>query len=237
MMDAICVTTPFLKDYIAKRGSIDPERIHIVHNTLPDFLWKFNNKKPHITEKIKKPRVLWSSSPTHWGDHTKLCGDMDNAWKDWVIKNVKEDKIDYIQMGGLPWFFEEIKDKITVYNWVNSLKYPDVIREVNADFGIAPLVPNYFNYSKSSIKYQEYCVAGIVGVGSVFTNGEPSPYDIALTTAPDDVTVEMLDDLFFNKLSEPDTYNKLLDEQYQQVEDNSWITESPGYINLMTSIL
>jgi len=235
MMDTVTVTCDFLRDYIASKG-VDKNKIKIVHNTMPSFLWG-SDKKAHITKKIEKPTIVWSSSPTHWHDGKKLLGDMDNAWLQWIIKSVKEDKINYVQMGGLPWFFEEIKDKIKVYGWVNSLHYPAAVKSVKADFGIAPLVPNFFNYSKSPIKYQEYCVAGIVGVGTIFANGKPSPYDIALTHTLDTVTVEMLDHLFFEYLCLPENYNRLLDQQYQQVMDNSWITESQGYVNLMTSIL
>lgn len=234
MMDVVCVSTQFLKDYIASRG-VDINKIVVVHNSLPSFLWG-SGQRDKIIEPFKKPRVLWSASPTHWHDQAKLSGDMDNAWKDWVIKSVKEDKIEYIQMGGLPWFFEEIKDKIKVYPWVNSLHYPQTVKSINADFGIAPLVPNYFNYSKSAIKYQEYCVAGALGIGTVFTNGKPSPYDICATTAKDNITVEEIDSLF-DELNQPDVYNRVLAEQYQQVIDNHWITESSGYVNLMTKIL
>ncbi len=234
LMDEITVTTQFLKDYIASRG-VDKDKITIVHNTLPSFLWG-NQKRKHITEPIKKPRILWSASPTHWHNEKKLCGDMENAWRDWVIKSVKEDSIEYIQMGGLPWFFEEIKDKITVIDWVNSLHYPQRVNSLNADIGIAPLVPNYFNYSKSAIKYQEYCVAGILGVGTVFSNGKPSPYDIALTKAYDTITVDEIDRMI-RKLCLPENFNRTIDEQYQQVGNNDWITESAGYVNKMTSIL
>jgi len=235
LMDTVTVTCTFLKDYIASMG-IDKEKIKIVQNTMPSFLWG-SDRKPYITKRIEKPTVLWSSSPTHWHDGKKLLGDLDNAWYQWIIKSVKDNKINYVQMGGLPWFFDEIKDKIKVYNWVDSLHYPAAVKSTKADFGIAPLVPNFFNYSKSPIKYQEYCVAGIIGVGTVFTNGRPSPYDIALTKTPDTVTVDMLDHLFFEYLCEPDNYNRLLDQQYQQVMDNSWITESAGYVNMMTELL
>jgi len=234
MMDTVCVSTQFLKDYIASRG-VDRNKIIVVHNTLPTYLWGTEKKKP-ITEKIVKPKVLWSSSPTHWHDGNKLYGDMDNSWREWIIKSVKEDKIDYIQMGGLPWFFKEIEDKITVYNWVNSLHYPSVVRSINADFGISPLVPNYFNYSKSAIKYQEYCMVGTVGIGTTFTNGKPSPYDISVTRINAFASVEDIDELF-DTITEPDVYNQILEKQYAQIIDNNWTTESAGYINMMTSII
>lgn len=234
LMDTVCVSTQFLKEYLITRG-IEEKNIKVLHNTLPGFLWG-SDKKQHITDKIKKPKVLWSASPTHWHNEHKLKGDMENAWYDWIIKSVKEDKIDYVQMGGLPWFFEEIKDKITVYNWVDSLHYPQVVRSINADFGIAPLVPNYFNYSKSAIKYQEYCMVGTVGIGTVFTNGKPSPYDINITTAPDNITVDGIDKMI-DTLCDPENYNNILDLQYKQLIDNAWITESKEYINTITSLL
>lgn len=235
MMDTVCVTSQFLKDYIASKG-VENDRIVIVHNTMPSFLWGAD-KKPHIDKKIEKPTIVWSASPTHWHNEHKMYGDMDNAWYRWIVKSVKAGRINYVQMGGLPWFFEDIKHEIKVYNWVNSLHYPAAVKSIKADFGIAPLVPNYFNYSKSPIKYQEYCVAGIVGVGTVFTNGKPSPYDIALTQTPDNVTEDMLDHLFFEYLSLPENYNRILDQQYQQVIHSNWITESSGYINMLTGII
>lgn len=234
LMDTVCVSSHFLKDYIAKLG-IDRQKIEVIHNTLPQYFWG-NERKSHITEKIKKPRVLWSASPTHWNNESKLLGDMDNAWKDWIIKAVNEDRIEYIQMGGLPWFFEEIKDKIQIVDWVPSYHYHMAIKSLNADIGISPLVPNYFNYSKSAIKYQEYCVAGIVGIGTVFDNGNISPYDVSIVKAKDNITIDEIDTLI-DTLIEPEQYNKILDAQYQQVIDESWITESAGYINKITKIL
>jgi len=235
MMDTVCVSTKFLGDYIASKG-IDPDKIEIIHNTLPAYLWGTDKVAPK-TEKIKKPRIMWSASPTHWHNEHKLAGDMDNAWREWIINAVNADKIEYIQMGGLPWFFESIKDKIQVIEWVDSLNYPGVVKSINADFGISPLVPNYFNYSKSAIKYQEYCVAGVLGIGTVFDNGKPSPYDVSITRVSDNITIDEIDDLIFNKLCDPVVYNDVITQQYQQVIDNAWTTESPAYINKITSLL
>jgi hypothetical protein len=233
MMDTVTVTTQFLKDYIASKG-VDYNKIEIVHNSLPNFLWNSPRKAP-ITKRIEKPTVLWSASPTHWHDGDKLKGDMDNAWYEWVRKSVIDGKINYIQMGGCPWFFEDIKDKITVIDWVNSLHYPKTVMNLGADFGLSVLVPNYFNYSKSAIKYQEYCLSGILGIGTVFSNGKPSPYDISLVKAIDTITVEDIDKMF-NELCEPEVYNRLIDAQYKQVIDNHWITESKGFVDRLTSI-
>jgi len=233
LMDVVCVSTRFLGDYIASKG-VESKRIKVVHNTISQAFWGVG-KKQHITKRLEKPTVLWSASPTHWSNADRLAGDMDNAWQEWVIKSVLSNKINFVQMGGLPWFFEPIKDKITVVPWVNSYQYHIAVKNVKADFGISPLVPNYFNYSKSAIKYQEYCADGIVGIGTEFTNGKPSPYDICQIKASDNITVKEIDDLF-DKYCEPKNYNKILDAQYQQLIESDWFTESQGYVNKLINI-
>lgn len=233
LMDVVCVSTEFLGDYIASKG-VDKTKIKVVHNTISQAFWGID-KKPHITTKLKKPTVIWSASPTHWSNPDRLAGDMDNAWQEWVIKAVLSNRINFVQMGGLPWFFEPIKDKIKIVPWVNSYQYHLAVQQARADFGISPLVPNYFNYSKSAIKYQEYCASGIVGIGTYFTNGKPSPYDVCQIKAPDTITVKEIDAIF-DKYCEPENYNKILDAQYEQIVRENWYTESSGYVNMMMNI-
>lgn len=233
LMDTVCVSTKFLGDYIANKG-IDKNKIKVIHNTVPQFFWG-TNKRPHITERFEKPNVIWSASPTHWSNEKRLAGDMENNWQEWVIKSVMSNKINFIQMGGLPWFFESIKNKIKIIPWVNSFQYHLAVKNANPDFGIAPLVPNYFNYSKSAIKYQEYCVVGALGIGTYFTNGKPSPYDICQVKVPDTITVNEIDELF-DKYCDPKHYNDVVDKQYQQMIDNHWYTESAGYINTLLEL-
>lgn len=258
-MDVITVSTKFLGDYIAGLG-IDKKKIVILHNAIPQFFWGKSQKAP-IKSKLEKPTVIWTASPTHWLNkpipnpnnpnkaveeeeynkwlaisYETKCGDMFQVWREWVIKNVKDKKINYVQMGGLPFFFNEIKDDIKVIEWVNSYKYHLTVKEQKADFGLAPLVPNYFNYSKSFIKYQEYCASGIVGLGTYFTNGNPSPYDVCKVKFPDNVTMAEIDDKF-EKLKYPEYYNQILKAQYAQLIDNNWYMESKGYIDLLMDTL
>jgi hypothetical protein len=235
MMDTVCVSTQFLGDYIKKKGVTS--EIKVVPNAVAQYFWGNTKRKP-IKEKIKKPRVIYTGSPTHYSNdpNNKLRGDWDNAWTEWVIKNVKDDKITFCCMGGLPWFFESIKHKIILSPWVNSFLYHVPVKGFKADFGIAPLVPNYFNYSKSCIKYQEYCADGIFGVGTVFTNGKPSPYDICLNKTPDNITVNELDNLF-DQWTEPEYYNDTIKKQYKMIIDNGWYTESKQYIDLIKSVI
>ena len=98
LMDKITVSTQWLADYIKNELKVDVP-IVVLQNTVPKFFWG-DVEKPDITEDIEKPKVLYTGSPTHYSNKDKLKGDFDNAWCDWVIKNVNEDKIDFTVMGG-----------------------------------------------------------------------------------------------------------------------------------------
>jgi len=235
MMDIVCVSTEFLKTYIRDKIGIKNE-IRVVPNAVARYFWGPEIRQP-ITKKIEKPRVLYSGSPTHYHNGIKLRGDWDNQWCDWIIKNVKDNKIEFICMGGLPFFFEELKDRTNfkVIDWVNSYLYHLPIKEAKPDFSIAPLVYNYFNMAKSSLKYTESCAMGAVFMGTVFTNNKPSPYDICPIKVPDTATVEHIDDIFW-KLTEPEIYNSLIQQQYTYLNDSGLWLESPQFIKQLTDI-
>ena len=152
LFDELVVSTEFLKLKLIEKFKIPEQKVHVIRNVVPRFLWSFPRKE-NKTEDLVKPRVLYSGSPCHYRNPvparkpspqepqgfpgiTPLKGDMNNAWCDWVIKNVKEDKIDFICMGALPWFWEEIKDKTQFVNWVDSQTYPRTVMSINADFQI-----------------------------------------------------------------------------------------------------
>jgi hypothetical protein len=233
MMDLVCVSTDFLGEYIQKRGVKVP--VKTVYNAISQYFWGNQRKKP-IKEKIIKPKVIYTGSPTHYYNEKRLVGDWENAWLEWVLKNVKDNKIDFFCMGGLPFFFEEIKNKIKIIQWVNSYQYHLPIRNYKPDFGIAPLVPNYFNYSKSDIKHIEYCAVGAVSIGTTFTNGRPSPYDNNFANITDKSSVEDIDKLFWS-LTEPEKYNEILNKQYKMLNETGRWLESDKYINMMADIL
>ena len=84
-------------------------------------------------------------------------------------------------------------------------------KNVEADIGIMPLIPNNFNHAKSDIKYIEYCAMSLPAIGSVFTNGLPSPYDDCELTVPDNCTVDDIDEVV-EKLREPEFYINVKNE-------------------------
>jgi len=234
LMDTCLFSTQFLADYAKNELGVKAD-CKVLPNAIPMYFWG-NVMKNDITERIEKPRVLYTGSPTHYSNQHKMLGDWDNAWKEWVIKNVKEDKIEFIVMGGLPWFFEEIKDKIKVVDWVDSFRYHIAVKEQKAHFGIMPLVPNNFNHGKSDIKYIEHSADGVVALGSIFTNGKPSPYDNCEVTVPDNVSVQDIDDIFW-PLTEPENFNKVKNAQYNKLNNEARFIEHPEYVKYLTSLI
>ena len=234
LMDTCLFSTQFLADYAKNELGVKAD-CKVLPNAIPMYFWG-NVMKNDITERIEKPRVLYTGSPTHYSNQNKMLGDWDNAWKDWVIKSVKEDKIEFIVMGGLPWFFEEIKDKIKIVDWVDSFRYHIAVKEQKAHFGIMPLVPNNFNHGKSDIKAIEHYADGVVCVGTTFTNGKPSPYDNNPVTLPDNCSVEDIEKLF-DYLCEPENFNKVKNEQYNKLNNEARFIEHPDYVKYLTSLI
>jgi len=233
LMDICTFSTPFLANYAKNVLGVKPQCI-VLPNAVPQFFFG-NKRRAPIKQDIKIPKVIYTGSPTHYSNEKLMLGDFDNAWKDWVIKSVNSGKIEFTVMGGLPWFFEEIKDKITIINWVDSWGYANTLKNQNADFGIAPLTPNNFNYSKSDIKQCEYAALGIVGIGSTFTNGKPSPYDGNIVSLPTDCTVEDIDKVFAENCK-ADAYNDVRSKQYDILVRDGRYLESSEYVNNLVSI-
>jgi hypothetical protein len=156
LFDTIMTSTDYLKKVITQKYHLD--NVVTVKNTVPRFLWSCDKRKP-IEKDIDKPVVLYSGASGHYmnpvpprpasprepngfpginGDF----GDWNNSFREWIIKNVKEDKIDFKIMGDFPYFFKEIAPRIQFIPWTNSYNYPRRCWSTGADFQIAPLVDN-----------------------------------------------------------------------------------------------
>lgn len=241
MFDEIVVSTDYLKGAFEK--VFDVHNVRVVRNVVPRFLWSYPRKK-HIEKDIEKPTVVYSGSPCHYRNPipaqppspqnpkgipalAPLKGDMDNAWCDWIIKNVREDKINFVVMGALPWFWEEIRQKIKFIPWVDCNSFPRQVMETNADFSFASLVNNVFNKCKSSLRFTESCAAGQVFLGTVFNDSKDSPYEEIneMCKVKEDATVSEIDEIFWN-LCKKDNYNKVLDWQYDFINKGGFWLES-----------
>lgn len=233
LMDVNTVSTEFLRDYIEKNFGI--KNIKVLPNVVPFYSYGPEKRKP-ITDKIVKPRVLYAGSPTHYHNEKLLKGDWENSWCEWVIDAVKNDKITLRVMGGLPFFMEEIRNKVEVIEWVNTLQYHLPIKEFKPDFYIAPLVSNFFNAGKSMLKRVESAASGAVFIGTTnFKSGLPSPYDNGFINADDGITVDEIQTLI-EKYSNPELFNDIIKRQYTWMDDEGLWMESKKHIDRLLSI-
>lgn len=244
LMDLVTVSSNYLGEMLKKHGV--KTEIKLLKNTVLKAFWG-NNKKEHIKEKIKKPKIIWTGSPTHWSEEDKLKGDIDNAWCEYIRKSVIDNKIEFIQMGGhldinkkinSPFFFKDLEkyDNYKIIGWVNSWQYHQPILSASADFSIGPLVDNNFNRSKSDIKMIESYASGSLFLGTIFKSKFDSPYDDNFVNLYDDCTVKDIEETI-DKYSEPELYNEIIDKQYDYMKSNGRYTESPIFIKYLTSLL
>ena len=248
LCDEIAVSTDYLKDAFIKKFNC--QNIRVIRNVVPRFLWSYP-RKPHITEDLKKPKIIYTGSPCHYrnpcppkvdADHPDGIladlGDFDCAWKDWIIKMVKEDKIEFTVVGSQPYFFAEIANKIKQLPWKDTTSYPRQVLEEHADFAIAPIVENQFNKCKSSLRFIEACAAGSLLLGTVFKDNKFSPYEDIADPCKfyPDVTMNEIDERFW-ALCKKYNYNSILDWQYDQLNNNGWWMESTKHADEWMSMI
>jgi len=249
LMDMVCVSTEFLKNYIQTKLKMTSVPIVVLPNSVPRYFYGPNLREP-ITKKIKKPKLIYTGSPCHYqnpkpADHTgpeikAMLGDFDNAWREYIEKAVTDNKIHMMCMGsssGAPWFWKKLEGKpnFEIVPWLNSYQYHIPILEYKPDISFAPLVPNYFNYSKSDIRFIEACAYQAPFIGTVFNNGMPSPYDNCFVKAKEDVTVEQIEQIV-DELTEPEMFNDTVKGQWDYIEREGRWMESKKYIDLLTRI-
>lgn len=240
LTDLICVSTEFLKNYIEKKLKIDGSKIKILPNCVQRYFYGPNLREP-IKEKIRKPKILYSGAPCHYNNEKLMYGDFDNAWREFISKAVTDGKIEFMCMGcsdgDPPWFWRNLKGKPNFYaiNWQNSWQYHIPILEFKPDISIRPLIPNYFNYSKSDIGYLESCACGAAFIGTVFSNGMPSPYDGCFIKLLDNCTVSQIEDKI-SEITEPEAFNSIIQKQWDFLEEDGRWMESKKYISRLLEI-
>lgn len=226
-IDEITVSTEFLKQAIIDNYNFD--RVRVIPNMLPRYIFHFD-RKPHKEKDIVKPTILYAGGKQHYNNLTKQNGDFSPE----LIKCLHNivDKANLVFLGGLPYFMEDVKDKLTVLPYTNLLQYPLTLNSIGADFIISPLKENVFNKCKSNLKYLESCAVGAVCIGSSF---EFSPYSMLDDMAKISwtMTAKQLEYNIF-ELCKKDNYNRILDKQYNYINEN-WLENNIGkYLDIFT---
>jgi len=152
--DAITTTCNFLAD---KVRPLNP-RVFITPNCVEPPMW--NHPRPIKDD--GKVRVLWTGSSARWGDIMMM---KDTLF--WLHDNYGE-KVKLILTASCPDFAVPWVDQGFAYvtQWAPIPDYMMVMRYVSADIGLAPLLPNDFNRSKSPLKYLDHAMIGCAGIYS-----------------------------------------------------------------------
>ena len=214
-VDEVIVSTDYLKESLEREYGFTATRV--IKNVIPRYLWSFD-RKPDLTADLIKPRILYTGAPQHYRNPIPPCpqypngvgaltGDWYQVWIDFILKNVREDKIEFVVMGALPYFWEPIKDKIQFIPWVDCNTFPRTVQAIHADFQLAPLADNEFNKCKSDLRFLESCGIGAVFIGSYW---DRSPYSSIhpLSRIEPGVTLAQFEERFWN-LTLKENYNNI----------------------------
>lgn len=235
LSDLITSPSKFLLQYYKNNLKIDTPT-YFLPNTIQQHLWGNKRKKP-IKEKLAKPKIIYPGSACHYHNDLKLKGDWESIWSEFIIKGIRDNKIDFICMGGLPWFLECVQNKIKIIPWTSTYTYHMEYMKFKPDFTIAPLVQNYFNASKSDIKFIEAAAAGAVFVGTNWNDPKlPSPYAECPINVMDNATLRDVE-ILFDFYCEPENYNKALEDQYKIMIRDGRYLESEVNVKRWTEIL
>jgi hypothetical protein len=208
MVDGITVSTPYLKTAYRKYN----KNISVIKNHLPKCLW--GNVKQPKAEQPEKIRIVYPGSQNHFSqDPNDDRGDMGKVLINFIKKT--KDLYEWIFIGGCPL---SLKDDVKYIPWVNIIKYPSFLKNMDFDIGIAPLDINEFNKSKSDLKMLEFVVCGACGI---YTDIEP--YKKATNKAK---TEEEFVSLIENLASDPLLREKTWKKDYATVKNSLFFEDN-----------
>jgi hypothetical protein len=212
--DSITFSTEPLKEIYVEDYGIEAEKIKVVRNYLPQFLYSlpYRNAVRDFNTTNKKPRIFWSGSASHLGKG----GDLEFLME--MIRTTI-DEYQWVFQGVIPPEFTDLvkEGKIEFIPWAPIYGLANVqFYRAKPDITIAPLVPNRFNSAKSDLKYLESCALGAPCITTSFEEqGLKSPYDrtnAEICVEPDaDIWKSMIDHLVGNS----DYFMEVTKKQYQ----------------------
>ena len=215
--DEMTVTCPSMKQYFLERTN--QTNITVIPNYLPR-LWidRFYDRKQRsrsYDRNIKKPRILYAGSSSHFDIHRKNSGIDDLTHViDNIIKTV--DKFQWVFLGGKPTQLEGLisSGKIEFHKWAPLLDYPSHVTDLDITAMVAPLADNIFNECKSNIKYLE---ASALGIRIVCQSGPT--YDICKDTfTTGDQMIIQLENILCTKKK----YMSICDRNHSSI-NNMWL--------------
>jgi hypothetical protein len=211
--DKVVFSTNQLKDIYVKKYGILENKIEVVPNYLPQFIYSlpYKNSAKVFDLAKNKPRVFWSGSSSHLGKG----GDLE-----FLIPLVTRTthKYDWIFQGVIP---EELiplakEGKISFISWVPIYGLANVqFYKARPDICLAPLKPSIFNSCKSDLKYLEACALGAPCICSSFDEiGIKGPYDDANAEICIENDIDVWENMIDHLVATPEYFKQVVDAQY-----------------------
>lgn len=176
-VDAITVSTETLKKVYSDKYGIDGDKITVIENNLPRFLYNFNRRNSIRDFTNSKPRIMWSGSGSHVGEN----GDLDFIIK--IVENTL-DKYQWVFQGVIPPVLQKYVDsgKIEFHGWQTCYNLPSFQFNVcKPDLYLGILKPSLFNSAKSDLKFLEASSLGVPFIGTSFSKDKTYEYDTQFT--------------------------------------------------------
>jgi hypothetical protein len=208
LSDGVITSTEKLKEIYSEYNN----RIRVIPNHLPKFVWGNIHKATDYYDERKKVKILWAGSQNHFAlpgmEKDNISGgDFGKGLMDFIRKTT--DKYDWHLMGAMPIELEHIKNKITFTKWRNIFEYPKTMKAIEPDICIAPLEDSVFNACKSNIKSLEFAACGAPGI---FSNVEPYKRH-SMTADTDEEMCSMIEQL----ANDIDLRVKIYKKDYEKV--------------------
>lgn len=230
-LDGIIVSTYWLAKCFKEKFNY--ENCYIIENANPRSLWQLKRRTEF---NIEKPKVMFAGCPQHFRNPIPFIqtypvgvigniGDFSRAWIDWVKLHVNKGDIDFHSACDVPYFWDDIKDKITVHPWLDTNNYPGNMCRLRPEFIIAPLRNCVFDKMKSDIKRVDCACMGTILLGTKFEEG---PYENIPCGLKEDCSVEDIEKMF---IYGKEHWKELIEHEYEWINKNGRFIESSEHVN------
>ena len=229
-LDGIIVSTYWLAKCF--REKFNYENCYIIENANPRSLWQLERR---TLFNVDRPKVMFAGCPQHVRNPQPLSpqfplgvtghiGDFSRAWIDWVIMHVRKGDIDFHCSCDIPYFWDCIREKITLHPWQDTNNYPGHMCQIRPEFIIAPLRNCVFDKMKSDIKRVDCACMGTILMGTKFEEG---PYQNIQCGLPENCTVDDIEKIFqYAKMN----WKDIITREYEWLNRNGRFIESEEHV-------